>query len=155
MPKKHKRSKIPPTRNTIDRSDLAGVGKHVQKVLNVPSNCSFSLKYLKADDKFVVEHSDPVYYHKVIQRLQALSSTSVSDLMANRSKALRCHPIDWDDKRVSRNCFGIPREEELCDKPYQVNVSRDKYGRLHGFFTGDIFNIVWFDKDHALYRKRK
>ena len=102
------------------------------------------------DSTFLVNHADASYYHKVIERLQGLSSTSVSELMSNRSPTLRCHPIDWLDSGVSREKFGILREDELCDKPYQISIGLST-GRLHGFFTGDIFNIVWFDKDHKLY----
>ncbi len=141
---------IPPVKDTVAASKLAGY--HVQRIASSSANCSFSLKYLNlTDTDFIVKHNDAAYYHKIIERLQALSTTSVLDLMENRSSALRCHPIKWDDAGVSRNCFGIPHEDQLCEKPYQITISSNKYGRLHGFFTGDIFNIVWFDKNHALY----
>lgn len=77
--------------------------------------------------------------------------SSVEDLIHSRSSSLRCHPINWGDDGVCRDCFGILREDELCDKPYQLTLSANKYGRIHGFFTGNIFNIVWFDKNHTLY----
>lgn len=145
-----KRKKIPPVANTIDSRKLAG--GHVQRVANLDSNCIFSLKYLQSNDNdFVVEHNDARYYHKIIERLQALSTTPVSVLMSDRSPSLRCHPIDWSADNVSRDAFGIPREEEICDKPYQIVISANEYGRIHGFFTGDIFNIVWFDREHLLY----
>jgi hypothetical protein len=146
---KGKSRHIPAVIETIPDSKIASAYR--KELADSSSSCSFSFKYLQmADDVFKVVHDDAGYYHKVIERLQGLSTTSVSDLMANRSSALKCHPIDWEDERVSRACFGILREDELCDKPYQISISKNK-GRLHGFFTGDIFNIVWFDKDHQLY----
>lgn len=152
MKKGKPRHNIPAIAETIPSSKIANAYRNETKSLG--SNCSFSFKYLQmTDNTFKVNHDDAGYYHKVIERLQGLSTTSVPDLMANRSSALRCHPIDWGDARVSRGSFGILREDELCDKPYQISISKNK-GRLHGFFTGDIFNIVWFDKDHDLYGKK-
>lgn len=145
-----RKNRIPPVADTIPSQGAAS--SHVKRLTNYEGNCTFSFKYLQSTDKtFTVEHSDADYYHKLIERLQALSNTPVSALMADRSSSLRCHPIDWTADNVSRASFGIPKEDELCDKPYQIVVSANKYGRLHGFFTGDIFNIVWFDREHKLY----
>lgn len=120
------------------------------------SNCSFSFKYLKIDDEqFPAKIDDASYYHKLLDRLRNLSYNSVKDLRSNRTQSLRCHPIDWNDKKVSRDCFNIPNEEQLCDRPYQISVSSNEYGRMHGFFTGDIFNVVWLDRDHALYSSKR
>ncbi len=72
-------------------------------------------------------------------------------LITNRSSALRAHPVDFNEKRVSRNSFGIPNETDLCDEAFQFSVSSNAHGRIVGFFTGSTFNIVWFDRKHALY----
>jgi hypothetical protein len=32
-------------------------------------------------------------------------------------------------------------------------VSANEYGRVHGFFIGNVFYIVWLDPDHKLYSK--
>lgn len=143
---------IPSPKSTANESKFAGIAKHVNDIVKPSGNCSFSLKYLFTNDPtFLVEHEDAEYYHKIIERLKALSTSSVLELRANRSPALRCHPIDWKDTRVSRSSFGIPQEEELYDTPYEISVSSNEYGRMHGFFTGDIFNIVWLDRNHDLY----
>jgi len=145
--------RIPPIADTTTSSRLPN--RHVMGLANCYANCAFSFKYLQLSDAvFVVEHDDAGYYHKIIERLQVLSTTSVSELMNSRSSALRCHPIDWSDVKVSRSSFGIPKEEELYDKPYQLTISANEYGRIHGFFTGDTFNIVWFDRKHELYSNR-
>ncbi|MCT7972974.1 hypothetical protein [Laspinema olomoucense] len=65
---------------------------------------------------------------------------------------LRCHPLDWSDRRVTEKCFGIPNEEQLVDTPYQLfQLSANEYGRVHGFFIENISYIVWLDPNHNLY----
>lgn len=88
-----------------------------------------------------------------LERLRDVSRCSFQELLSNRSKALRCHPIDWSD--TSESGFGIPNEDDLVDTPYQFSISSNKYGRVHGFFIGEIFYIVWLDPDHKLYPGRK
>lgn len=153
---RNRRNRRIPASATSSSTPRPLAGSHIDKVVDSANdNCSFSFKYLELQDAtFPAEHTDSAYYYKIIERLKALSSMAVSDLLTSRSDALRCHPIDWSDNRVSRNGFGIPREDELYDCPYQISVSQEAYGRLHGFFTGNIFNIVWFDKDHSLYPGR-
>lgn len=157
MPSRHnvRNGRIPTSATSIS-APRPLAGSNIDRVVDFANdNCSFSFKYLQLEDTtFPAEHTDATYYYKIVERLKALSSMAVSDLLTSRSDALRCHPIDWNDNRVSRNGFGIPREEELYDRPYQISVSQEAYGRLHGFFTGNIFNLVWFDKDHSLYPGR-
>jgi hypothetical protein len=78
-----------------------------------------------------------------------VSSWTFQELIRNRSSALRCHPIDWDD--TTEECFGFPKEEEIVSIPYQFSLSSNEHGRVHGFFINEIFYIVWLDPDHNLY----
>ncbi len=125
---------------------------HNQDILNAAEpNVSFSFKYFKVDEEFHIDH-EKEYFQKVIYRLRDLCGNTRSQLLSNRSSALRCHPIDWSDNRVSRVGFDIPNEEDLCAETYQVSVSGNEYGRLIGFFTESAtFNLVWFDREHKLY----
>ena len=113
---------------------------------------NFSFQYVLEDDDFHLNHSDSLYYSSVIRRLQEMCRVSFMDLVQNNSKSWRFHPIDWRDKRVSRDGFGLCGEEDLYDEAYQFSVSGNEHGRIAGFFTdGRTFNVVWFDKDHKLY----
>ncbi|MEM9541265.1 MAG: hypothetical protein AAGA60_17425 [Cyanobacteria bacterium P01_E01_bin.42] len=85
-----------------------------------------------------------------MERLQSLSRLSVQEILSDRSSALRCHPIVWN-QTTEPNGFGIPNEEQIIDIPYQFSLSANEYGRVHGFFIGDIFYIVWLDPEHLLY----
>jgi hypothetical protein len=74
------------------------------------------------------------------------------ELKTNGSPALRCHTIDWPD--TSEGAFGIPEEEQVVDTPYQFSLSSNEHGRVHGFFIGEVFYVVWLDPEHQLYASR-
>ena len=117
-----------------------------------PSTTSFSFKYLDSNHaNFTFDRQDANYWKTLIDRLKDLSGLTPLELIENRSSTLRFHKIDWQDKRVSENCFGLPNEEQLVSIPYQFSVSSNKYGRVHGFFIENVFYIVWLDPNHKLY----
>lgn len=37
------------------------------------------------------------------------------------------------------------------EAPYQFQIFANEYGRVHGFFSENIFYIVWLDPEHNLY----
>ena len=75
-----------------------------------------------------------------------------AEITVDNAKSLRCHPIDWNDHRVTEAGFGIPNEEKLVGTPYQIfQLSSNQHGRVHGFFIENICYIVWLDPDHKLY----
>ena len=115
-----------------------------------PRGISFSFKYYQdMHDKFSCNDKATVYWLTLLSRLKALSGLSAQELLANRSRALRFHPIKWED--TSENRFGLPSEEQLVDIPYQFSLSSNEHGRVHGFFIDEIFYVVWLDPDHLLY----
>lgn len=115
----------------------------------------FSFKYLIETKKFAYTGNSPQYFCKLIERFKNLSKYTPLQVKANRSPSLKCHPIDWDCKRVTEDSFGLPKniEEELVDEPYQISVSGNKYGRIHGFFVHLVFYVRWLDSKHNLYQK--
>src|SRR5689334_11930987 len=79
---------------------------------------NFSLKYLIADnDKFPCYSHEMSYYLTLVGRIKDICFMKKMELTANRSSALRMHPIDWS--KTSAKGFGIPGEEQLVDTPYQ------------------------------------
>lgn len=111
----------------------------------------FSFKYTDfSKDKFKFDHCGGGYLTKLISRFKDLSSWCVGDFCANRSDALRAHPIKWN-KTTEKNGFSLP--EHLKDStPFQFQISRNEHGRVHGFIIGNTFFIVWLDPDHKLYK---
>ncbi|KOR37601.1 MULTISPECIES: hypothetical protein [Planktothricoides] len=57
----------------------------------------------------------------------------------------------WQDT-TEPNGFGIANEEQLVNTPYQFQISANEYGRVHGFFSENVFYAIWLDPDHNLYR---
>jgi hypothetical protein len=84
--------------------------------------------------------------------LKVLSGLTAQELLLNRSSALKCHPIKWED--TSEDGFGLPNEEQLVDTPYQFSLSSNEHGRVHGFFIDQVFYIIWLDPNHRLYSKK-
>jgi hypothetical protein len=114
---------------------------------------SFSFKYLRVDhEKFHWTDREISYWITLLDRLRNLSGLTAKELKVNGSPALRCHVIDWDDARVTENSFGIAKEEQVVDTPYQFSLSSNEHGRVHGFFIDEVFYIVWLDPNHLLYR---
>lgn len=115
---------------------------------------NFSFKYFQDSvEKFPCVHDDSMYYPEVMRRLKALCTLKTQEIFSNRSSALRAHPITW--RETSEKSFGIPAEDEIVDTPYQLSIGANEHGRLHGFFIYNTFYVVWLDKNHALYPKRK
>jgi hypothetical protein len=138
MPKKFRKD-IPSQNNSPTQK------KEFQK-----GGVSFSFKYFQENhDKFSVQQKEANYRVSLIERLKALSSLGSEEILSNRSKALRCHPIRWDD--TTESGFGIPNESLLVDTPYQFSLSSNAYGRVHGFFIDEVFYVVWLDPNHRLY----
>jgi hypothetical protein len=123
------------------------------KEVPVPQFLSFSYKYLNSTHaKFQYHRKEAVYFCRVLERFRELSRLTAIEIMGNRSPALRSHPIQWEETTEKR--FGIPREREIVDAPYQFEITANQHGRVHGFFIGPVFYIVWFDPDHNLYPRR-
>jgi hypothetical protein len=130
------------------------VSKKIQKTKLKPlQNISFSFKYFQANHgKFSGNGKELAYWLTLLERLKALSSLTVQELLMNRSSSLRCHPIRWED--TSEKGFGLPHEEQLVDTPYQFSLSSNEHGRVHGFFIDRVFYVVWLDPNHQLYSTR-
>lgn len=115
---------------------------------------SFSFKYIKLDhDKFTINGREENYFKKVFGRFQDLSKMKKQELVTSHNSTLRCHTIDWGD--TTEQCFNIPNEEYLVDKPWQFSISANEHGRIMGFFIGNIFYVVWFDPNHDLYESQR
>lgn len=129
-----------PSSSNIKRQDV-----------KIPEGVSFSFRYYQDDkDKFSIGKRDAKYLTSLLRRLRDLSQLKYQEIINNQSQSLRCHGIDWKDT-TEPNGFGIPNEEQLVNTPYQFQISANEYGRVHGFFSENVFYIVWLDPEHNLY----
>lgn len=133
------------------KADASAISNAKSSALNRSKELiNFSFKYLDRNNQsFKFDLNDATYFCEVLYRISELSSLSPIELLSNRSKTLRAHPIDWKD--TTQNGFGFPKEDEIVDTPYQFSISKNEYGRIHGFFIDITFYIVWLDKEHQLY----
>lgn len=142
MPSKKSKKTVVP-KSSLDKKK---VGK-----IEIPEGTVFSFRYYQDDkDKFLIRGRDARYWESLMRRLRDLSKLNVDEIINNRSKSIRSHPIDWQDT-TEPNGFGIPEEAQLVDTPYQFQISANEHGRVHGFFKENVFYIVWLDPDHNLY----
>jgi hypothetical protein len=119
--------------------------------IQIPAGISFSFRYYQDDkDKFSLADRDSRYLASLLRRLRDLSQLKSQEIINDRSKSLRCHGIVWQDT-TEPNGFGIPNEDRLVNISYQFQISANEYSRVHGFFSENIFYIVWLDPDHNLY----
>ncbi len=114
---------------------------------------SFSFHFLQLDhDKFTMKGKGFAYFQTLMDRLRLVCGMEKKELFANRSKTLRHHPIEWD--ATTEHCFGIQNEETIVEEPIQISLSANEHGRIHGFFIGNVFYIIWLDPDHKLYSRK-
>jgi len=138
-----------PKETDVRRREVSSEIKPIE--VKMPKGMSFSFRYFKDDnEKFSIRNRDATYLQALLLRLRDLSTLDAREIINNRSKSLRCHPIKWSDT-TEPNGFGLPNEEQLANMPYQFQISSNEHGRVHGFFIENIFYIVWLDPDHNLY----
>ncbi len=137
--------------DTDIRIQPSSAGRNVGEI-KIPEGISFSFRYYQDDkEKFSIGKRDARYLASLLRRLRDLSQLNAKELINNQSKSLRCHKIDWQDT-TEPNGFGIANEEQLVNTPYQFQISANEYGRVHGFFSENVFYVIWLDPDHNLYQ---
>lgn len=110
---------------------------------------SFSYRYLASTDKFNTSECENRWFDGLFERLRALSSLRPQEILSSRSDSLRAHPIDFSRTSEPKGFAHLnPQLREY--RPYQFQVSKGT-GRVHGFFSGLVFFIVWLDPYHRLY----
>lgn len=60
---------------------------------------------------------------------------------------------NWNDQQIRESCFTCLNKdlmEQVKDDCWQLGINSTTF-RIHGFFVGDTFYIVWLDPLHQLY----
>jgi hypothetical protein len=116
------------------------------------SGLSFSFNYIDLQgetEDFSTARCKAGYLDTLLERLRDISGWTCKDLKISRSQALRSHRIDWEQTAYEN--FPVPEPlKEL--EPWQFQLTANEHGRIHGFFIGETFYIVWLDPEHRLYR---
>lgn len=96
-----------------------------------------------------------------IQGLKKVSGFTYDEL--SRTKALRFHKIDFNDKRVHlkpKTFLNIlaPSGRGLTENElptlYQFDLQYVFEARVAGFLFKGVFYVVWFDRHHVIYPKK-
>ncbi len=99
--------------------------------------------------KFNVNGCDTGYFKKLLERFKIVCGLTHVQLQTTHREPLRCHPHEWTGTSEPFG-FGIKGQLAECEG-WQFQLSSNEHGRVHGFFIGDIFFVVWLDPKHQLY----
>jgi len=115
---------------------------------------SFNLKNLrekKTKKKFEYAKCKVNYFLTLIDRFRAVCNMTRKDMWRNRLP-LKHHPIDFKkDKGITEKSFDLG--QDVDDDAWQFSLTANEHGRVHGYFVGNVFYVVWLDPDHQLYCK--
>jgi len=144
MPAKSK-WKIPPIDNSLTQSN------RIKPSSVLGGKVSFNFcRLCEKCGKFEYNNHEVGYFKKLIERIKEVSDLTRQQISTSHKRVLRAHPIDFSDPKVTENTFGFGTE--IDDDAWQLfQISTNKYGRVHGYFVGDTFYVVWLDPNHDLY----
>lgn len=112
-----------------------------------PPTLKFSFQFLDFNDpSFQINDCDSAWFIQLFERKKNYCTMNPT-LIKMGGDATRCHPIDWEKTEKPKG-FNIRLSFDV--DAYQLTISKN-HGRIIGFFTEDVFNVVWFDPYHSLY----
>lgn len=125
---------------------------------------AFSFSFFKQIKNFGLDECSKEWHTGLLQRLGTLGDMTQQEILEENkgSKALRCHPIDWNAKNVPiqrKDLDWLPKEilENEEDFPMMQIAISTSTGRIVGFFDRDssIFHIVLLDPKHNIQPAKK
>ncbi len=133
---------------------FADVLKESKEIIKDNPRCiNFSFRFLNVNHpKFKINDKQRKYFCSLLNKLRQYCTLTAIKLKNCRHKTVKCKPIKW--QQTTEKGFGISHENEIVSQPYELNCTANKYGRIHGFFIDDTFNIVWLDPDHNLINSK-
>ena len=135
----------------INKSKPNPISHRIQKTqVDDTQKVSFNFKNLFCEHpKFCYSTREKEYFQKLLTRLKDVSLLTRHELQTNHSKTLRVHPINFQEQRVTENGFHLVGVAD--DDAWQISISANEHGRIHGYFVDNTFFVVWLDPDHKLY----
>lgn len=125
-------------------------GKIIPSKLNDPERVSFNFRRLcEKQQKFCYTNKETNYFVKLLERLRDVCQMTKNEMTGRNRGSLRCHEIDFKNIGVSEDTFGI-LGDDVDDDAWQFQLSSNEHGRVHGYFVGSVFYIVWLDPNHEL-----
>lgn len=107
---------------------------------------SVSLRYFQKSPECFSEwaKNDLKGFTKIIELLRQQTSNQVKSRGKNGSPACRSHSGDVKTK-------GFERPSEISQDIAFHELYATNKARLHGFFIGEVFFLVWLDRNHRAF----
>ena len=124
----------------------------------------FSFSFFKQIKHFELDECSKEWHIGLLERLQTLGNMTLQEILEDNkgSKALRCHPIDWNAKNVPiqrKDLNWLPKEilDNEEDFPMMQIAISTSTGRIVGYIDRDssIFHIVLLDPKHNIQPSKK
>ncbi len=148
---KHKSKRINPPKHKSKTKflDDRKIANYYDDSLRDPT-LKFSFRFLDfTDPLFQIDHCESGWFKQLLERKKNYCTMHPIKIKMG-GDSTRCHPIDWSEtkKPSGFNIKGFSEDVEA----HQLTISQS-HGRIVGFFTEDVFNVVWLDPDHNLYQR--
>lgn len=123
----------------------------------------FAFDYLDLNEKDLSFNSKSLQvkdFIGLLNGLKSISSKTYDEL--SRIKNYRFHKIDFEKDNLSINVRNFKnaitnRPDELLEEEmptlYQFDLNYQQKARAFGFLYFGVFYLIWFDKDHTIYKK--
>lgn len=121
----------------------------------------FSFQYLDLKskkyslDNIIDKNKKSQYINDFFNKIKEYSELNnfKKDIIGRYSDINHIHPINWKDNRIREsnfNCLKKELMEQIKDECWQLGINHYPF-RIHGFFVGNVFYVVWLDPEHNLY----
>lgn len=92
---------------------------------------------------------DPSEWRLLFKHLKSMASQTWGQI--KQAHQFHAHEINWRDTSEPQGFAHLPAS--LREYPaFQFKAFKE--GRVVGFFMGGVFQVVWFDREHAVYPGR-
>jgi hypothetical protein len=112
---------------------------------------TFSFRFFEIrPSKFCPTLAGDNYFKAFAERLRDICRMALKEVYTNNNRALRFHPIKWHETSEPNGFQNLPADLK-SSTPFQMQITSNAHGRVHGFFVGALFHLVWIDPKHQLY----
>ena len=108
------------------------------------SHQKFSAKSIKSIDEFI----------EWLLGLKKLSASTWEALL--RAKQAHCHEVRWEQTTQKNGFQGVPGIPKEYNNFSPIQFKAFQECRIVGFINSEnVFEVIWFDRRHEIYRKGK